>query len=291
MKNIFFFFLSLAIFAALLWLVHADPVHQEDPDTWQTQNCVCVLTDHGYGSGVIFKNRGRTFVWTAAHVLADSRRIETVIDLGKGTSKTKVYFGNVLVKQPLFQNGVKVGDNFRLARVLRYGDFQQGKEDLGLLEILDARFGGKGVIFTRSAPTIGQSVWHVGSMGGTAGECSVVKGMISALGRLRSEGRPDQRFGLTYDQISLPLQGGSSGGGVFDQESGTCLGLVSEKLIHQTECLNCLIPTRVMLAYARRTDCLWAMDSTLVVPENSDELEEKEIVCPPSPKMPPAKDD
>jgi serine protease Do len=179
-----------------------------------THKSVTVLCGKGVGSGVIYKKYGRVYVWTCAHVVGYSPKIN--------------------VYQDVTYKGVFHHRNESKAKVLSvsYG------RDLALLEVDDPKFGASSTIFRNGQAEMGEDVWAVGSMFGPRFHNSLTKGIISYNGR--------NIEGQTRDQADFYHAPGSSGGPVFDKD-GKCVGLVS---MTYGPGLGIFVPVRVMREWA-----------------------------------------
>lgn len=241
-----------------------------EPPSAAAALAVSVLVDAGggTGSGVVFKNGRDSFVWTDAHVVARTQQVKTVVDPKTGAPRVEVTYRDVEVVTEDRQDGRKVGETRRLARVVRYGR----DDDLALLLVHEKGYGRASARFGAAAPQPGAAVWHVGSFHGRAGLNSVSDGVVAATGRLRrgfdheEHDRP-----LVYDQVSAVAHHGSSGGGVFAKDTGECLGLVTEFVSVTptgvfTHGAFALTPARRMREFARRTRCEWALDPAVPAP-------------------------
>lgn len=234
-------------------------------------NCtVTIKSDDSYGSGVVFKNKSRTFIWTAAHTLVD----------GKIDSTS---YADVWVTSPIFETGRKVGEDRRLARVIRFNL----SEDIAVLEVRQKNWGTSTTFADANyIPVAGNPVWHVGAFEGRAGENSVSDGVIAAVGRLRRGyvmNETDNPF--VFDQVSMVAHHGSSGGGIFDKKTGKCLGLVTEFLTKNSPGSFCVVPSRRLHEFSKRTSCEWAIDLAFETPQEI----EPEIVEPIIPQPIPAR--
>lgn len=228
---------------------------------------VLVKAEGGTGSGVCFRNGGRSLIWTDAHVVEGGKSVARVVDAGTGLEKVVVRFLDVELWQEQYEGGRKVGHRSVLAKVIRYSEHH----DLALL-LPCAPFPEAGVCFltANEMPRPGESLWHVGSMHGARGLNSVSAGVFSLAGRLRKgfsfEEKDDP---VVFDQACLPILPGSSGGGVFRQRDGACIGLVSQYLGRgPTPSIFLMTPARRLREFARAVKCEWAVDASVPVPEN-----------------------
>lgn len=221
-----------------------------------------VSVRHGdsYGSGVTFVNGTYRYVWTDAHVLADTKTVALVLDADTQKQSVRVSFDDVWVTQDVVAGGRKAGLQASLARVIRYSD----RHDIALLKLYRPYWPARGAAFDRAVPSRGEAVWHVGSMHGERGAHSLADGVFASVGRLRRGGAPQEVSDpLVYDQVSLgAAHPGSSGGGIFRKRDGVCVGLVTEYLgPGRTFGALCITPSRRLYEFAASADCLWALDA------------------------------
>lgn len=237
--------------------------------------CVMITAQKGFGSGVVFRNGDRVFVWTAAHVLTAGKRIERIMTKD-GEFREVIKFSDVVITQDIVHAGRKAGYIDIYAKVIRYSDHH----DLAILEAY-ANQPRCTTRFNLDAPVIGEPLWHVGSMHGTHGSNSVSLGVLAAIGRLRTDGAMDEQNGVVYDQVSITCHPGSSGGGIF-RPDGTCVGIITEFLgPNHTFGALCYVPARRLQSFSREANCEWAFDSRIPVP-----AEDKEPVYQDATKLP-----
>jgi len=257
------FTVLILVVAALVFLLGVHFMHLEKPVVANLSSSVNISSINGetgqgmYGSGVIFINGDKTFVWTCGHVVQNN-----VISHPSINYKTKkVTFGvqinEIEVHSKLFNKWhQESGDIMIKARPIRYSF----KDDLCLLELNNNKIFRNGVDFPTTSsysPSPGSKVFHIGSMGGPNGFGSVSEGIYGMRGI--------HKFGQYLDRVGMGLEGGSSGGGVFEATSGRCVGLMCQKInVSQ----GYIIPFREMFKYCQRMDCVWAMDPTVEVPWN-----------------------
>jgi len=200
---------------------------------------VMVTADENIGTGVVFHNGKRTFIWTAAHVLTGDSR-------------------DVTLKQPIVKDGKHIGETNHCGKIIRLCS----KGDIAVIEANDNTWLKTSVKFAqkRHVPKIGSHVWHVGSMQGEAGISSLFKGYISFNGRTIDS--------YYFDQVQVTAHVGCSGGGIFNADNGECIGLMVRFLISSNHTPNAMliVPTRRLWEFSKENDCLWAMDNTVDVP-------------------------
>jgi S1-C subfamily serine protease len=259
--------------AALVVSTTQNPLVVKQSETIQRLKLASVtlgMGDGSTGSGVAFHHGDNVFIWTAAHVLSGTMKVERVTNPLTGDVRQHIWFPDVELRQEVVCDGRKVGWVTMLAKVLRYSD----KHDLAIL-IPYAKWPSQGVVFSEDIPTDGEWIFHVGSLLGKRGATSVLTGSVSSVGRLR--GRVSSadflQEPLVYDQVALPAQPGSSGGGVFTR-SGECIGLVNEFLgvsgAGHSHGAFLISPTRRMREFATACGCLYAIDTAVPVPKSDE---------------------
>lgn len=239
---------------------------------------VLVGTDTGWGTGVAFHNAGHRFVWTDAHVVRGCKSIVDVVDKA-GAARKRVTFADVRVSQETRNGDRKTGSVGFLAGIVRYSE----RHDLALLKVRGDFPRASAVFAPDAPPVVGTALWHVGCMRGERGTNSVSDGVFAAYGRLRNGFVPDETVDpLVYDQVSMTVHPGSSGGGVYLKSNGQCVGLVTEFLgPERTFGAACITPTRRLREFCRDASCLWAVDASVAVPAKDDEpVMQDDIVLP-----------
>lgn len=247
--------------------------------------CLTIECGDSTGSGVVVRRGDTAFVWTAAHVVSESKSVNRVFDARTGKEMVKCSFADVMVNRDDVQEGRKVGTYSALARVVRYSE----RHDLALLRLHKKGWPARGTSFSKEVPVVGQAVWHVGSISGERGANSVSWGHVAAVGRLRLGFRPDSRRGLVYDQCTAVVHPGSSGGGVFRTRDGECLGIITEFLgPAQTAGATCMVPGRRIHEFARTARCTWAV-TDVAIPCRDDEpvlQDDLRVELPVMPRVP-----
>ncbi len=207
---------------------------------------VTIRSNRSEGSGVVItklndKGEKINFVWTAGHVIAGLRHVRSVIDPKSGISRQVVYFDDAQVIKELNQDGRRVGELKMDAEVIRFSNSISG-EDLALLRIRKTNFLQDSAIFylEEDIPSIGSTLYHVGSLLGQMGANSMTRGIMSQVGRVLN--------GKTYDQTTVAAFPGSSGGGVY-----TTNGLYMGMLVRGAgETFNLVVPIRRMSSWAEK---------------------------------------
>lgn len=221
---------------------------------------VLIEAGDNHGSGFVVQRGSQQFIWTVAHILEPLEKMQAVLDPGSGHPRLQVSYERAKVIRMRQKKGIPSGERFVYAEILRYSDQHQG-EDIALLVASD-RITPSSTTLTLEPPVPGTPVTHVGSPFGRQGYNSVIPGYTTALGRC--DAAPDGRLRL-YDQYALPITSGCSGGPVFDLVSGRVLGIASH-VNKQNHSIAYFIPSRVLHDFARRHDCLWALDCSVPLP-------------------------
>lgn len=223
---------------------------------------VTIRTNYSQGSGVIVTRmdggKRINFVWTAAHVVEDLRKVESVVTADGATRKVVSFADCSLVKE-LIEGGRRVGEMKMDAVVVKYSE----KEDLALLRIRKVDFISTSALFylEEEIPKIGSGLFHVGSLLGQAGSNSMTTGIVSQIGRVYpSIGKE------VFDQTTVTAFPGSSGGGVY-LEDGRYVGMLVRGA---GETFNLIVPVRRMYRWATAAGIAWAMDDSLECPTLED---------------------
>jgi S1-C subfamily serine protease len=228
-------FIVICLFSTIL--VQANPLVNHC-----INSSVTVTTENGTGSGTLFTriDVGVTnqYVWTAAHVVSDCRKVRKVID-STGSLKFVVNFDTVWVFQDIVSNGRIIGRSYSECDIIRYSDADYG-HDLAVLKIKDSNFFNGGITFyeDKGIPEVGTKVWHVGSLLGDSGSSSFTEGVYSKIGRIHQ--------GVYYDQVTCGILPGSSGGGVF-LEDGRYVGMAVRSAGHP---MHLIVPMRRIIEWA-----------------------------------------
>lgn len=214
--------------------------------------CVRVITKDSSGSGVVYINGDKQFVWTCAHVVSSHVQNSVAIDLCSKTFTVHRGTEDVLVESKIFSKKDEDIGNVKIwAKIIRFS----AAEDLAVLEMYSNNMFTRSVKFPADPEYTlkpGFKVYHIGSMNGKYGYNSIAEG-VSGLNGIRLGDH------LVYDRFSTPVQPGSSGGAMFDRESGRCIGIVSQSL-DKTSCNQCFtVPWSRMVAFAQKLHCTWAL--------------------------------
>lgn len=262
----------------LLLMATLSPAHSKESLPQHLQDIsVTIKSGYAQGSGIIFTREVKptkdsketikvNFVWTAAHVVDNLRRVRTVIDPKTGSSRKIVEFKDAAIVKELVEGGRRVGELKMEAKVLRYSDADNG-EDLAILMIRKTNFVDASVSFYLDKPEIipiGTKLYHVGSLRGQVGANSMTSGIMSQVGRVLDLGAD----GKTFAQTTATAFPGSSGGGVFLTEQsqgheGECIGLLVRGA---GETFNLVVPIRRIKKWAKRANVEWALSQEVSIP-------------------------
>ena len=213
----------------------------------------------GSGTAIIRKigSEKVTFIWTAAHVVDGLRKTKEVI-ASDGTKRTKVEFDDCSLVQEVRQDGRRVGEWKFDAQIIRFS----AEEDLALLKVRKVGFLDASADFYLGdeIPAVGTEALHCGSPGGqSVGANSVTDGLVAQIGRT-FQGEQGE-----FDQATVSSLPGSSGGGVFDKETGLYIGMLTMGLRGQ-DSFAYYIPIRRMKKWAGDNGLLWAIDQSADMP-------------------------
>ncbi len=210
------------------------------------------------GSGVITNVNGVNYVWTAGHVVAHLRKTRTVIG-DSGSPRVVVEFDDAEVVKDLIEDGRTVGSMRFNAEVLRYSDADHG-EDLALLRVRKKNLTPQRVHFylDEKIPSLGTTLYHVGSLLGQGGSNSMTRGIMSQHGRVYR--------GTVYDQTTCAAFPGSSGGGVY-LEDGRYVAMIVRGA---GETFNLVVPMRRLHKWAKKVGVDFTLNPNLNVPCDDD---------------------
>ena len=228
---------------------------------------VTVKAGYSQGSGMIMtrkmkvgdKERYINFIWTAGHVVAGLRKVETIIDPKTGMERKKVTFKDAAIVQEHRFDGRRVGEAKLDVKVLCYSKDQ----DLALLQVRMPDY--KRVTMTwyldDKTPALGTDLYHVGSMGGqTLGANSMTSGIVSQIGRVLD--------GQEYDQTETTATKGSSGGGVFLRD-GRVIGVLTMG-VNSGDNFNFVVPVRRIRKWTKKMKIIWAIDPRVKMPTEEE---------------------
>ena len=209
-------------------------------------------SSEGSGAMIIREVDGKkvTFVWTAAHVVDNLRKVRSVIEGGRPVKL--VEFDDASIVKELVEKGRRVGEMKMDAKVIKYSDYEDG-HDLALLMVRATDYAKSGVEFNLSKENdgiipIGTDLLHVGSLLGQMGANSMTTGIVSQVGRTLDK--------YEYDQTTVTAFPGSSGGGVY-LENGKYVGMIVRGA---GEGFNLMVPVRRIIDWAEKNDIMWAVD-------------------------------
>lgn len=232
-------------------------------------NHVTIVSQGAQGSGTLFVRDGKVFVWTAAHVVEDSRVIEYTKDPVTGEQRVnRIRFKPVKIVQHIRNKDTDdIVEVKYKALVVRYSNAWT-REDLALLYVpgvLQPKHGPE-VEFHKGAPNPGDPIYHTGSFWGLDLADSSSYGHISQLNRVYE--------GITYDQVDLTIVPGSSGGAVYLSETNKYVGMLVRG--NRAGTVGLIVPVRRIWKWAKEQDLLWALDRSVKLPDLS-KLFEKSI--------------
>jgi S1-C subfamily serine protease len=253
--------------------IAAPVTSQEVIDNLQSVSVTISVDGRGRGSGTMFTREVepgvfKSYVWTAGHVVDDLRTERSVIDKKTGTKKIIVGFKDCQIYQETIQDGRKVKQEYLDCKVICFSNCDTG-DDQAVLEVRMRNYTRETTTFYLGdeIPGIGTELIHVGSLLGDIGSCSFTTGVTSQVGRLLA--LDDNYAEVVYDQTSAVSFPGSSGGGVFNQETGQYIGMLTAG-IRDAQGFAWYVPVRRQLEWARSVNMVWAMDATVPMPCEAD---------------------
>jgi S1-C subfamily serine protease len=230
---------------------------------------VTIRAGNAQGSGnLVTRKVGNdtvTFIWTAAHVVADLRTTRTIIT-ANGSTKTLVQYKDAEIVQERQQGGRRVGEVKFDARVIKISDADYG-EDLALLMVrcknaYPLAASTKFHLEPDYIPAIGLELAHCGSLLGQFGANSYTTGVLSQTGRtLPGKGANKNVF----DQVTAVAFPGSSGGGMYVKADGVYIGMLTQGVM-KLQGFNFIVPVRRIHQWAKDSNIEWAIDPSFTMP-------------------------
>ena len=107
----------------------------------------------------------------------------------------------------------------------------------------------------------------MGSLLGDLGSNSFTTGVTSQVGRLLAV-TPDSAEAV-FDQTSAIAFPGSSGGGVYNMETGEYVGMLTAG-IRDAQGFHWYVPVRRMHSWAKRMNLEWALDASVLMPSKKE---------------------
>ncbi len=269
------FLLTAFLTCALVVTAQGAPVTDQTViDTLQNTSVTISVDGRGRGSGTLFTREVapdvyRSYVWTAAHVVDDLRRERTVIDPSTGTTRTIVEFDDCQIYQETIQDGRKVQQTFNEVRLICFSNAETG-DDQAILEVRLRNYTQLTATFylEDQIPGVGTELIHMGSLLGDLGSNSFTTGVTSQVGRLLAVTSNSSEN--VFDQTSAIAFPGSSGGGVYNMETGEYIGMLTAG-IRDAQGFHWYVPVRRMHAWAKRMNLEWALDASVPMP-SAEEL-------------------
>lgn len=261
-KNFTFLFISLAILLLTGAFILNNFVYINKPvQIAMNSSALIHNSNNGKGSGAIFINGDKTFMWTCFHVLQDNVSLQMKFDGQTLKYITSVETKPVKITSKLFTDEPReVGEITLYANIIRFSE----KDDVALLELPHGYFK-QSVKFPHNkkyVPLAGTQIFHVGNFSGDWGEKSITQGITGVCG-FDLDGN-----GVIYDRIGLSFEHGSSGGGVFEHNSGNCIGLIARTTNPKICNQGLIIPYRRLCEIATKLDCEWALKRAFIPDRN-----------------------
>jgi len=202
---------------------------------------VTVHAGGAQGSGVIITRDGKNYILTAGHVVDGVRKVTKMLNNVTGESLRQSKFEPVKVVREIVRDGRSIGKTTIEAEVIAFSSAEYG-DDLALLKLRDPITTESAVFYKGSGiPGTGTAVSHVGSFLGQEGSNSFSEGKVSQIGRTL--------YDHVFDQSSATAFPGSSGGGIFNAETGEYIGTLVRGA---GENFNLYVPVRRLKDWAKR---------------------------------------
>lgn len=163
------------------------------------------------GAGVLFKSGGKIGCLTAAHVIADGDYM--------ASDPQSLTYGKEMIHITGYRPGTEVMEYTTTGKVIAISP----EEDWAVLEVAEEKWGMEFSSFSDSLPTIGESVWAIGSPMFDSGTIS--RGIVCHPARKPAI---ETKNPVAYIHTDAAGTLGSSGGGLFT-DNGVCVGIIVRK--------------------------------------------------------------
>lgn len=233
------FVFSLVLLTATVSL--AETVAPTVPEQLQDVSCT-IIAGKARGSGTLIQREDKTFVLTAAHVVAQAFKDKQDVSV------------MVLLRK---KDRTEMGRKESVARIFAYS----ADHDIAILLVKEEKLNHKLVKFYAAPdpPKVGSEIWHCGTFLGEFPQ-SISKGVISAVGSLDD--------GVVFDQADVCAYPGSSGGGVFNKK-GEYLGMLVSGTNHGGN-LHWFVPMRRIRDWTVERKMEWLFNTDLKVPSKKE---------------------
>jgi S1-C subfamily serine protease len=223
-------------------------------DYLQNISVTVISEDRYFGSGILIFRGEDVYVLTSGHVIDDASTIK-IIDgdpENDGIPNVEIKFNKINV----FQRRTKDNDGIvmteSIADVVKYSPSYES--DLALLKIRPdyvENYEKERTQFYLEEDISGvlTPVYHVGSITGIEGANSFSEGIISRINVI-----VDRKL---YDQTTTVVYPGSSGGGIFEQNSLEYIGMIAAAV---GPAYNYMIPVRNIKSWMEKEDIIWIID-------------------------------
>lgn len=240
-------------------------LHAADPiPEYLASISVTIDTPTSCGSGIAFSRKDAqgkdvTFIWTVGHITSFHHELDPILSLviPSITNGFHVYYTNLIAYQEISINGKTVQRTNVNVTVIKSSPSETG-QDLAVLWVEGKFFNTNTVVFDLSGriPKLGEPLYGVSSPFGE--DRCFSTGVYSGVGREIDD--------LVFDQSTLIVFPGSSGGGVFTPD-GKCVGL---NVIMKAQGMNYFVPIRRMQEWARKEGIEWALDPSIPMPSEQE---------------------
>lgn len=185
------------------------------------------------GTGITIVKGNDVYVLTCAHIFMNSPSIKVF-------NYSLKIFPEIVVKKYYIKKEETVMEVVVKAEMFRYSP----EEDLAVLKLKNSINTGSTRFYSKNNwPDFGQTIYHIGHYKGERfAPYSFTSGYIAYPNRYL--------YGNVFDQTSLTIYSGSSGGGVF-LSTGECIGLISIAARDGDNC-NFVIPIRRIRDWAKK---------------------------------------
>lgn len=257
-------YILLLLVVLLLGLNRLHAADTKNTPEYLASFSVTIDTPLSVGSGIAFtrkdtKGNDVTFIWTAGHIVHHAQETDPILVIivpEMTNNMTYTNFTDLTLSQDVSINGKFAYKTNIHATPIKLSPNENG-DDLAVLRVNGKFFNANSVTFDLSdrIPKLGEPLYGISSPYGE--DRCYSDGAFSGIGRVLED--------VTFDQTSLIVFPGSSGGGAF-ATNGLCMGLND---VQRTANISYIVPVRRMHEWAKREGIEWAINP--LVPMPSDE--------------------
>lgn len=195
----------------------------------QVVSCnVAISYNEGLGSGVVYRKNGELYAMTASHVIADEKQSINIMTADVAgpciVIDSQTYGTKEILVFAVIENTTKVCYACKAEMMIVIPEV-----DVAILKLKDVpeytdKMGNS--TFDFSIPSIGERVYAVGN---SCYEVGTLSTGIVQHGNRKTINKSNNNEEMTFIQSDCSGGPGLSGGGLFLQNTGSCIGIISMK--------------------------------------------------------------